>query len=403
METLKLLFWICSAAVLYPYVLYPTAIAVMARLRGRPVHAVGRFEGSVSVVLAAYNEEVLIVRRLSELISLLAASGREGEIVVVSDGSTDKTPLFARSVPSERVRVLELALHVGKAEALTAACAAARGDIVVFADVRQRWAPDALENLLQKFTDPEVGGVSGDLRLDAGSGLTSGVGLYWRFEKWLRRTESLLHSTVGVTGAISAVRRELFRPIPSGVTLDDVYWPLRVAMQGYRVVHEEKAVAFDRLPRKAGDEFRRKLRTLSGNFQLLTQLPAALLPWRNPIWFQFLAHKIMRLVVPWALLGMLIVSVLLPEIPYRTALVGQLAFYCLGLIGILQHSHTQIRLTSAAGSFLVLNAAAWVAFWVWITGKATNSWRKVNYDLAENQEAKVPGTRLNHLASRREG
>lgn len=331
---LEVWFWICTACVLYAYFLYPVLIGFVAHLRGRPVCPVGRFSGSISIVLAAYNEESCIDQRLDQLTKLLAASGRDGEVIVVSDGSTDGTAMLARRHTARRVRVLDLSVNVGKAEALTLGCATALGDVVVFADARQRWAPDALENLLHNFTVPEVGAVSGDLVVEAGAGLMSGIGLYWRYEKWLRRTESLVHSMVGVTGAISAVRRELFCSIPRGTLLDDLYWPLQVAMQGYRVVHEEQACAFDQLPERTSDEFRRKVRTLSGNFQLLTRLPAALLPWRNPIWLEFLSHKVMRLVAPWALLGMLIVSAVLPKPLYYVAYMAQLAFYFLGLIGV---------------------------------------------------------------------
>ena len=125
-----------------------------------------------------------------------------------------------------------------------------------------------------------------------------------RYERWLRHNEGQIGSVVGVTGAISAVRRELFRPIPHGTILDDVYWPLQVAMIGYRVVRDPRARAYDSLPERAGDEFRRKVRTLAGNLQLLARLPGALLPWRNPIWLQFISHKVLRLLVPWALATM---------------------------------------------------------------------------------------------------
>lgn len=379
--TLEIGFWVCVVWVIYAYVFYPLLIGLMARFHGRPVCPVGRYAGSISIVLPAYNEEPSIERRLDELANLLAASGRDGEIIVVSDGSTDGTARSARRHVAWRVRVLELPVNVGKAEALTVGCAAALGDVVVFADARQRWATDALEHLLRNFNDPEVGAVSGDLIIETDSGIMSGVGLYWRYEKWLRRTESLVHSTVGVTGAISAVRRKLFQPIPKGTILDDVYWPLKIAMQGYRVVHEESAIAFDRLPERASDEFRRKVRTLSGNFQLLTRLPEALLPWRNPIWVEFLSHKIVRLAVPWALLAMLIISAILPAPTYQAAFLAQLAFYCLGMIGVLLGNRPQPRLTAGAGSFLVLNAAAWLAFWVWVTGRTAASWRKAKYVL----------------------
>src|SRR5207249_10681512 len=125
-------------------------------------------------------------------------------------------------------------------------------------------------------------------------------------------TESQVHSSVGVTGAICAVRRRLFPGVPQGTILDDVYWPMHVAMQGYRVIHDQRARAFDRLPERARDEFRRKVRTLAGNFQLAVRLPQTLLPWRNPVWWQFVSHKLLRLVVPWALLAMLVISSVLP-------------------------------------------------------------------------------------------
>jgi cellulose synthase/poly-beta-1,6-N-acetylglucosamine synthase-like glycosyltransferase len=206
--------------------------------------------------------------------------------------------------------------------------------------------------------------------------------LYWRYEKWLRKQESCFHSTVGVTGAICAVRRKLFRPIPQGIILDDVYWPLQVAMQGYRVVHDERACAYDRLPETAGDEFRRKVRTLSGNFQLVGRLPSALLPWKNPVWLQFISHKLFRLVVPWALLAMLGLTLALPGRLYEATFWAQISFYAFGLAGIGFPALARVKPVSAATSFLVLNSAAWFAFWIWLFGKTANSWTKILYPSA---------------------
>jgi hypothetical protein len=146
------------------------------------------------------------------------------------------------------------------------------------------------------------------------------------------------------------------------------------------VLLDRDAHAFDRLPDNPHDEFRRKVRTLSGNFQLLARLPALLLPWRNPVWFQLMSHKLMRLVVPWALLAMIACCALLLEEPlYRGLLMAQGCCYLLGVVGLLTPDAVKTRLTAAAASFLVLNAAAWLAFWVWISGRADKSWRKVQY------------------------
>jgi poly-beta-1,6-N-acetyl-D-glucosamine synthase len=380
MRAFEIIFWVCAAGVAYAYVGYPLVLLVVAILRPRPVRPVlsaGR--PSVSIVIAAHNEEHRIAARRDELAAMVAAEGLDGEVVIVSDGSTDHTACVAREGASGRVSVIELSHNVGKAEALTRGVAAAAGDVVVFADARQHWAPDALRLLLENFQDPQVGGVSGDLILESDGGANSGVGLYWRYEKEIRKLESRVHSTVGATGAISAVRRNLFRPIPPRTILDDVYWPLQVVMQGYRVVHDGRANAFDRLPAKARDEFRRKVRTLSGNFQLVARSPEILLPWRNPGWFGFLSHKLLRLTVPWLLIGMLVTSALLPGRLYAAALVAQLVCYALALGGLAQFVSSRVRIASAAGSFLVLNAAAWMAFWVWALGRADRSWKKVLY------------------------
>jgi poly-beta-1,6-N-acetyl-D-glucosamine synthase len=374
------LFWVCAGCVAYPYAVYPLAIGAASVLRPRPVRRAGRDGVSVSIVVAAHDEERVIDRRLRELRGLVESPGLSGEVIVVSDGSTDRTAAIARAHAGVNVRVIELPVNRGKAVALTEGCAAARSEVIAFADARQTWGADALHRLLENFSDPDVGAVSGELVLESAPGVMAGLGLYWRYEKWLRRNESSVHSMVGVTGAISAVRRELFRPIPPGTILDDVYWPLLVAMQGYRVVFDGRARAYDHLPERVHDEFRRKVRTLGGNFQLIARLPSVLVPFRNPIWVQFLSHKASRLLAPWALLGLLGVSLVLEGRVYRAALGAQLASYALGLAGLHGGVGARSRAAAAAASFLVLNAAAWLAFWVWITGGVSGSWRKAAYE-----------------------
>jgi cellulose synthase/poly-beta-1,6-N-acetylglucosamine synthase-like glycosyltransferase len=374
-----LAFWICAGIIVYAYLIYPLLVAGLARVRGASQSRRKDFGGSVSVILAAYNEEATIRGRLEELTKLLSATKLEAELIVVSDGSTDKTARLARDFPSNLVQVLELPVNSGKAVALSEACALARNDVLVFADARQTWSAKALKLLLENFTDSTIGAVSGDLIVSSGRGALEGVGLYWKYEKWIRKQESRFHSMVGVTGAICAVRRELFQPIPQGTILDDVYWPLQVAMQGYRVIHDERAWAFDRLPEKAGDEFRRKVRTLSGNFQLAAQLPAALLPWKNPVWLQFVSHKLLRLLVPWALLATLGLALVLPGLLYETTFWIQLAFYVFGVMGMWFPALAKAKPISLATSFLVLNSAAWLAFWIWLFGKTSDSWTKILY------------------------
>ncbi len=382
-----LLFWLCLACVVYTYIVYPILLGILARFCSRPLRRDGAVPTSVSILLAAHNEAPRLGSRLEELLALLGRSGLAGEIIVVVNGSTDGTADRVKPYISDRVRVLEFVELVGKAAALSAGAAVATSEVLVLGDVRQRWAEGVLRRLVNNFADPEIGAVSGDLVIESAPGVLAGVALYWRFEKWLRIRESRLWSMVGATGAISAVRRALFRPIPPGTILDDVYWPLCVAMQGFRVYHDAEAHAYDRLPPRTQDEFRRKVRTSSGNFQLLARLPGALLPWVNPIWLQFVSHKLLRLAVPWALLGLFLLSALLPGPVYATLFAGQAGFYLLGLAGLWPALGRRWQLAAAAASFLVLNSAAWIAFWVWLCGRRTRTWGKVAYPVEVSRKS----------------
>lgn len=377
MSPLEISLALAIACVLYIYAFYPALVAVLARVLGRPVDRSGPRPKSISIAIPAHNEETSIARRLNEFSRLVGRSGLQAEIIVVSDGSTDRTAAIAKEAACGcQLRVVELPYRVGKAVALSQGCALAEHEIIVLADARQHWAADALDHLLANFGDPAVGAVTGELVLESAPGVLAGVGVYWRFEKWLRKQESRWFSTVGVTGAICAVRRELFCPVPEDTLLDDVYWPIRVTMQGRRVVHDAAAIAYDRLPARPRDEFRRKVRTLSGNFQLVARLPSALQPWRNPVWLQFVSHKLMRLLVPWALLIILASSFLLPGAIYQAFFWAQVAFYGLGLIGFATAWGAPFKLASLASSFLMLNSAAWLAFWVWVSGNAGRTWEK---------------------------
>ncbi len=395
---LETLYWIGAACVAYPYVIYPAILALLTKVRARPVRRSNSGEPlpSVSVVISAYNEEAAVGVRIRELIRQILDADLKGEIVVVSDGSTDRTAEVARSFEggSVPVVVLDLADNIGKSAAISEGCMNSRYEIIALGDVRQSWAPDALSRLLENFADPDVGAVGGELFVETAQGVMSGVGLYWRYEKWLRRREGLVHSTVGVTGAISAVRRRLFRPIMPGTVLDDVYWPLEVAMRGDRVVFDGRAKAYDRLPDHVQAEFRRKVRTLAGNFQVCARLPHALVPWRNPVWFALFSHKLMRLVVPWALIATALLSAVIGGPLYHGLLAVELGVLLLALLGMTEAVSHRSRVLAALGSFLLLNAAAWLGFWVWITGKTARSWTKTTYRAPVPHTVQAPAPSL---------
>jgi biofilm PGA synthesis N-glycosyltransferase PgaC len=339
---MTILFWTSVLVAAYIYVGYPALLAAWARVASRAVRK--RAEGirgpwpAVSVVVAARNEAVRLPGRVQNLLDQDYPGPME--IIVVSGGSTDDTPqVLARF--GDDVRLIEIA-ESGKPRALNAGVAAATSDIIVFADARQRFAADAVRQLVSNFDDPSVGGVTGELILAPGRGsdpdassIGEGVGLYWNYEKWLRRRESRIASTLGATGAIYALRRSLWRPLPPETLLDDVLAPMRAVLKGYRVVFDDTARAFDRVERDSDIEARRKTRTLAGNYQIVALEPRLIVPGLNPVWVQYVSHKLGRLLVPWCLVGALVSSMVLAftSLFYAAALVAQLGFYGLALIG----------------------------------------------------------------------
>jgi cellulose synthase/poly-beta-1,6-N-acetylglucosamine synthase-like glycosyltransferase len=376
-------FWAMAAAIVYVYAGYPLMLRVWARLRTRTVRAAvpGARVPGISIVIAARNEGTRLPARIRNLLGLDYPS-RQRQIIVASDGSTDDTTERLAAF-GEAVDVISLPPG-GKASALNAAVARARHDIVVFADARQVFAPDTLRQLTAPFADPTVGAVTGELWLDCESALFSnrraeadrrrghhvqlgavaierrvdadrrrtatstiadGVGVYWRYEKELRRLESAIWSTLGATGAIYAMRRALWQPLPADTLLDDVLAPMRVVLAGYRVVFNDAARAFDRAAIDADTESRRKVRTLAGNYQILRLEPRLLLPWRNPVWWQYLSHKVGRLLVPYAWLAAFAANVVLAEHSrwYQLLLAAQVAFLLLAGYGAILELMSQLK------------------------------------------------------------
>ena len=360
---MTVLFWVSAALVLYVYAGYPCLVAAWARLVDRqPRRAPFAPEHwpSISIVIAARNEAHRLPARVANL--LVQDYPGEREIIVVSDGSTDD-PARALAPFGPAVRLIERP-SAGKPAALNAGVAAARGEILVFMDARQRCSAESVRALVENFADPSVGGATGELILDSEatpaseSQVGEGLGLYWRYEKWMRRSESRVWSTLGATGAIYALRRSLWRPLPDSTLLDDVLAPMRAVLAGYRVVFDDRARAFDRASSDAATETRRKKRTLAGNYQILAQEPRLLLPFANPVWLQYLSHKVGRLIVPWALMTLFLSSLVLAGTGafYIVALGVQLAFYVLAATGAALEARE--RASRVAFTFVVLNFSA---------------------------------------------
>ena len=361
---MKWVFWMPAALIAYTYLGYPLWLWIRSCWCRKPVRC-GPYIPFLSIIMVVHNEEKVLPRKLRNLLELNYPAELL-EIVVVSDGSTDTTnQILSEHMADPHMRVIFNPQQQGKAAGLNAAMSSVRGEIVVFTDARQQIEPDAIRVLVENFADPEIGCASGELMLgDPETGeAEQGMGVYWRIEKAVRELESAAGSVVGATGAIYAIRRKLLVRVPAETILDDVYIPMHVVRRGARVIFDPRARAWDSPDQGTAREFSRKVRTLSGNYQLL-QLAPWLLSSANPLRFQFVSHKLLRLVVPFALLATLLASLVTPGVFYHGAAILQLAFYTLSLLGLVHVLRRGAfgRVTDAARTFVLLNTAAVVAF-----------------------------------------
>jgi poly-beta-1,6-N-acetyl-D-glucosamine synthase len=343
-----------AAAVLYILFGYPLLLAAIARRRARPVFKQPQSK-SVSILVAVYNGEHFIAEKLRSLLAL--EYPRELlEIIVISDGSSDQTESITERFVPMGVRLLRLP-RGGKPAALNAGITRSRGEILIFTDVRQTLAPDSVQHMVDCFADPTVGVVSGELIIRKGASREEAdVGLYWHYEFWIRNNLASIDSIFGATGALYAMRRELAVPMPPEVLLDDMHLPLHAFFRGYRLIVEPKSRVYD-FPTSLDTEFKRKVRTLAGNYQILAAFP--LLGPRNRMWVHFVSYKFGRLLLPWLLAVMAISGFFLPVPWVWLALASQSGFYALGVLDFFLPERSGLRrLSSPVRTFVVLMAAA---------------------------------------------
>ncbi len=351
------IFWAAITLVVYAYALYPLLTVVLARWLGRTPRQ-DAIAPPLTVIVAAYNEAARIEARVRDILEQ-EYPPENLHVVVVDDGSSDDTATAA-DIGDSRVRVIRCTENAGKAAALNAGVSAAATALVVFTDARQRFAPGALRMLVEPFADSEVGAVSGELVIESDApGRAADIGLYWRIETRLRESEARLGWLHGVSGAIHAMRCELIPSLPSGLILDDMYLPIATLLAGKWVWMTRDAIASDSASVDESEEFRRKLRTLAGNWQLIWTLPRLLNPFTNPVWFAFVSHKLLRLLAPWALIAALVASACAMRPFYAVLFLLQILAYAVAALAIFRpQAAKHIPLAGTAGTFVMLNAAA---------------------------------------------
>ena len=348
-------FVLCSLLILYVLFGYPVLLWWMARRYEKPVQKDGKLR-SVSIVIAVRNGEKLLERKLRSIFALNYP--RElMEILIVSDGSEDRTDEIARGFESEGVRFLRVP-HGGKAAALNIAVPLVRNEILLLNDVRQTLDTDSLRNAMACFGDPTVGAVTAATYIHEGETQEEeSTSLYWKYELWLRLQMTRIDSTFGCSGAFYAIRKSLWTPFPPDTLLDDVYLPLTAFFKGYRLVLEPTSKIYD-YPTVLESEFRRKVRLQAGLYQMLRLMPA-LLSSRNRMRLHFLSGKYGRLLVPYCLIAIALSTIGLPPLWRGLAAGAQFLFYGAALVDPLMPGKFPLkRITSAIRTFVVLMAAS---------------------------------------------
>ncbi len=386
MDTLSWIVILGLALPGYSYVGYPVLLFVMAALvqTGRDVfYLLRRGERrtrsggtpSVSIVMAAYNEQDSIAETLERCLAVDYPADRL-EVIVGSDGSDDETVAISRRYGERGVRTLDFSERRGKLSVVEDCVREARGEVIVLTDANTRLQPAAVANLVRHFDDRRVGAVCGELRL--GGKEAGNEGIYWRYEVALKTLENRLNAVLGANGALYAVRRELFPDLPRHLITDDFVIPMKVRAGGYRVVYDPEAVAEEDAPVSAAAEFRRRMRIGAGNWQALRHCGALLAPWRGWVALSFWSHKVLRWLTPYLLVAAFAANALLLAHPlWRVVFAGQLGFYALAASGwLLPKARIPAGPLRTVTYFVVVNAALGAGMARGVLGLQRAAWQR---------------------------
>lgn len=372
----EVVFWGALGVCVYVYAGYPILIAILSRLRPRPVRT-GPDLPTVSFIIAAYNEQDAIADKLRNTLAFDYPPDKL-EIIVASDGSTDRTDEIVRTEFAERVKLVHVTGRVGKTMTQNQAVKTATGEILGFSDSTTVYRPDALRQLVKNFADPTVGSVTGSVIYgDTEATVDQGRAMYWNYESFLRRSESRFHSVLGNAGCCYALRRKLYTPLQADA-ISDVAQAVRAVQQGYRAVVDDDAIVFEPPEsRTIGSELRRRARVITRGLRVKWMLRDFFNPLVHP-WFtlQVLSHRVLRWAVPLFLIVAFVANLFLLDRPlYLLLFLGQVALYGLsGLAYLLEQRNIRLPGFTIPLYFCVVNVAPLMAFRNLIRGERAVTW-----------------------------
>jgi poly-beta-1,6-N-acetyl-D-glucosamine synthase len=379
----KVIFWVCLGLSAYVYLGYPLLVWALSQWVAAPIPTEG-YCPDITLIIPAHNEERWIRHKLENTIELDYPQDRL-QILVASDGSTDHTAEIAREFERRNVRVMEFRERQGKQGMLNQLAPKAAGEILVMTDTHALLEPHSVRRLVEHFADPQVGCVTGQRQciVQPGVSQSAGEGLYWRYESWIKTSESRLHSCLGAHGQLYAVRRSIFPKVEK--VGEDFFIPMKViAATGLRVVFEPKALAYTPAAATLEIEFERKTRAHVSLLLTLPMLPELLAPWRTPVWWQYFSHHVLRMAVPLAMLGLAASSCALAAARpfFLLAAAAQVAFYALEVGGyLLALRDIRVKLFYVPFYFTFANLAV---------ARALLRWPQRKYDYAWNRTERIP-------------
>ena len=381
MGTTEYFFWLCIFFVAYTYFGYPLLVTLCSSIYSK-VNKQTTIEPKVSLIIAAYNEEAVIEKKIKNSLAL-SYPKEKLQIIIVSDGSEDSTEKIVKSFVSEKIVSLHQSQRQGKTAALNRGVDAAEGEIVVFSDANNMFDQKSLQMLIRNFADPSVGGVCGlkSIIQEDSRSSSQGDSLYWKYESYLKKKESEIGSITTGDGEIFAIRKLLFKPIALDIINDDTAITFAIVEQGYRVIYEAEAVSRELASITLQDDFKVKARMIAGGYQSVLRFGLQILTTEGFFACQFFSHKILRWLVPVFLLFALITNGYLATSTsfYMILLVSQLLFYLLALVGFIFHlSGREIRCLYIPMYFCVINAGALWGLKIFLSGQKdiNKIWKK---------------------------
>jgi len=372
------LFWIFIFAIVYVYLGYPCLLILLSIFKGEKIARGKRFTPSVSLVVVAYNEEKVIRQKIENSLVLDYLHDKL-EIIVASDGSTDKTNVIVAEYADKGVRLSHSIERKGKTAAQNDAVLKSSGEVIVFSDANAMYARDAIKKLVRNFDDKRVGCVCGELKYTNSSESVAGKSesLYWKYEKFLKRKESQVSSLLGVTGSIYAVRRALYVPLKQDI-ISDFVEPLEIVRNRHKVVYEPEAISFEKASADMKTEFERKTRIVTRSIRGLFNERELLNPFKYGIFsIQLISHKLLRWTVPLFLIGLFVSNLVLWDNgnTYRILLVFQIVFYLSALVAwVFELIGSQIKLFYIPYYFCMVNSAALIGWFKYLTGQKDVIW-----------------------------